>query len=318
VTDDRARSLLAGIRYPRRALDLSRFVRDPADDAVAAVVQAASIRSTEEREVLRAGLDGDDLDNLLTFARRRAVAGIRDGSLVAAQEAIQALTLVTASSIDARDLSVDFPLYAVARLGGDVTDVVASAVAMSEPGTRAAFAAKAGRAAHLTLDDCALIEVVSRYGLGFMETWAEPYAPQSDLAGIAVRIADRIDAAGRYEVDDLHLSSLPEVWFGGGAKPTGGIPVSGCVSIAASIPARSRWEHGLLLFLAEVKTGQVASALVERAEAASTAARPRVAASEDRLLLVLIGGSTTRGQEALETEASLGRIREALQDELRR
>jgi hypothetical protein len=246
------------------------------------------------------------------------VAGIRDGSLVAAQESIQALTLVTASRIDARDLSVDFPLYAVGRLGGDVTDVVASAVAMSEPGTRAAFAAKAGRAAHLTLDDCALIEVVSRYGLGFMETWAEPYAPRSDLAGIAVRIADHIDAAGRYEVDDLHLSSLPEVWFGGDAKPTGGIPVSGCVSIAASMPGRSRWEHGLLLFLAEVKTGQAASALVGRAEAASTADRPRVAGSEDRLLLVLIGGSTTRGQKALETETSLRRMREALQDQLRR
>jgi hypothetical protein len=254
----------------------------------------------------------------MTFARRRAAAGIRDGSLPAAQEAVRALTLVTASRIDVRDLSVDFPLYAVGRLGGDLTEVVASAAGSSEPGTRAAFAARSRRAARLTLQDCAFIEVRSRYGLGFMETWAEPYGPQSDLAGIGVRAADRIDAVGRYAVDGLHLSSLPEIWFGRDAKPTGGIPVSGCVSIAASIPGRSRWEHGLLLFLAEVATTHAASALVDRAEAASTADRPRVAASEDRLLLVLIGGSTTSGQTPLETEASLGRIRDALRDELRR
>ncbi len=176
----------------------------------------------------------------------------------------------------------------------------------------------AGRAARLTLKDCALIEVVSRYGLGFMETWARPYAPQSDLTGIAVRIADQIDAAGRYEVDDLHLSSLPAVWFSREARPTGEVPVSGCVSISASIPGRSRWEHGLLLFLAEMEAAQMASALVERAEAASTADRPRVAGNDDRLLLVLIGGSTTRGQKPMETEASLRLMHEVLRDELRR
>ena len=234
-----------------------------------------------------------------------------------AQEAIQALTLVTVSTIDHRDLSVDFPLYAVGRLGGDLSETVASAVETSEPGTGALFAAKAGRAARLTLTDCALIEVVSQYGLGFMETWAEPYAPRSDLTWIAVRIAERIDTAGRYEVDALHLSSLPEVWFGRDTKPTADIPVTGCVSLSASIPGRSRWEHGLLLFLAEVETAQAASALVRRAEAASTADRPRVAGNDDRLLLVLIGGSTTRGQQPLETEASLRLLHEALRVELR-
>ena len=317
MTNDRRHSPLAGVRYSRRALDLSRFVDDPTDEVAAAVVRAASVQSTGERDALRAGLDADDCYSLLTFARRRSAAGIRDGSLEEANEAVQALTLVTVSRIDYRDLSVDFPLYAVGRLGGDLAGVVASAMAASEPGTRAYFAAKADRAARLNLDDCALIEVVSRYGLGFMETSAEPYAPQSDLTGIAVRMADRIDAARRYAVDDLQLSSLPEVWLGRDARPTGGIPVSGCVSISASLPGGSRWEHGLLVFLAEVESAPAASALATRAEAASTADRPRVAASDGRLLIVLIGGSTTLGQEALETEASLRPIRDALRDELR-
>jgi hypothetical protein len=318
VTDDQPRSPLAGLRYGQRALDLSRFVDDPTDDAIATVVRAARTQSTNERDLLRAGLDGDDCYSLLTFARRRSAAAIRNGSLMTAQEAIQALTIVTLSKIDFRDLSVDFPVYAVGRLGGDLAEAVASAAAASEPGTGASFGAVAGRAARQTLKDCGLIEVVSRYGLGFMETWATPYAPQSDLTGIAVRMADQIDAAGRYEVDDLHLSSLPEVWFSRDAKSTGQVPASGCVSISASIPGRSRWEHGLLLFLAEVETAQTASALVERAEAASTGDRPRVAGNDNRLLMVVIGGSTTRNQKALETEASLRLIYEVLRVALRR
>jgi hypothetical protein len=71
------------------------------------------------------------------------------------------------------------------------------------------------------------------------------------------------------------------------------------------------------VLLAEVQTAPAASALVRRAEAASTAARPRVASSDGRLLIVLIGGSTTHGQESLETEASLRPIRDALRDEIR-
>lgn len=305
-----------GVGYGPRALDLSRFVADPADEAIAAVVRAASILSTDEREALRNRLDADDCYNLMTFAQRRSASGMRNGSLEEALDAIQAMTLVTGSGVDPRDLSVDFPLYAVGRLGGNLSDTVASAAATSEPGTRASFVAKASRAARLTLKDCAFLEVTSRYGLGFMHTRAEPYAPQSDLAGMAIRMADRIDAAGRYAVADLNLSSLPEVWFGRAAKPTGRIPATGCVSFFARITGRSRWGAGLLVFLAEVDSPHQASSLVARAVAASTPDRPRVAASDDRLLLILIGGPSLIGQKMLETEESLGFTRDALLREL--
>ena len=309
-------SPLSGITYGGRAHDLSRFVDDPADQAVAAVVREAASFSTEDRDELRARLNADDCYTLLTFAQRRSAAGIRDGSLEVAREAVQALTLVTSSKIDYRDLSVDFPLYAVGRLGGNLTEALASAAASSESGTRGSFTAKAGRADRLTLKDCALLEVNSRYGLGFIDTWAQPYAPESDLAGMAVRIADVIDAALRHTVNDLHLSSLPEVWFGRSAKPTGDIAVNGCVSVSASLTDGSRWGPGLLVFLAEVDSAKTASNLVARAGAASTLDRPRTAGSEGRLFLILIGGSSTRGDQPLETQASLGPQRHALLREL--
>jgi hypothetical protein len=309
-------SPLSGIAYGGRAHDLSRFVDDPADQAVAAVVRDAASFSAEDRDALRARLDADDCYTLLAFAQRRSASGIRDGSLEPAREAVQALTLVTASKIDYRDLSVDFPLYAVGRLGGDLTEALASAAATSESGTRASFTARAGRAERITLKDCALLEVNSRYGLGFLETWARPYAPESDLAGMAVRMADAIDAAHRYTVDSLHLSSLPEVWFDRPAKPPGDIPVNGCVSISASLKDGSRWGPGLLVFLAEVDSAKTASNLIARADAASTLDRPRTAGCEGRLFVILIGGSSTLGDQPLETQASLAPQRDDLLREL--
>jgi hypothetical protein len=305
-------SPLSGTTYSGRAHDLSRFVDDPADQAVAEIVRQAMSFSIEDRAALRARLSADDCYTLLTFADRRSASGIRDGALEAALEAVHALTLITASKIDCRDLSVDFPLYAVRRLGGNVTEALASAAASSESGTRGSFTARAGRAEGLTLKDCDLLEVNSRYGLGFIEAWAEPYAPESDLAGMAIRIADDIDVAQRYEVDGLHLSSLPEVWFGRPANATRDIPVNGCVRVSATLKNGSRWGQGLLLFLAEVDRATAASNLVVRAEAASTLDRPQTAGSEGRLFLIVIGGSSTRGESSLETQGSLRLQRDAL------
>lgn len=305
------------VAYSRRSQDLCRFIDDPADEAIAAFLREASDLSTEQRDVLRDRLGADDCYNLMTFARRRSASGIRDGALARALQAVQALTFVTAAKIDYRDFSVDFPLYAIGRLGGNLVDTTAAAAASSEPGTRASFVAKADRAARMTLKDCALMQVSSRYGLGFIDTWAEPYAPQTDLAGIAVRMADWIDDAGRYLVDDLHLSQLPEVWFDRHPKPMGEIVTTGCVSISAWIKGGSPFGPGLLAFLAEVDSREMASILAERVEAASVIDRPRTAGSHGRLLLVLIGGSATRGQAAVETGASLRPACEALLGELR-
>ena len=314
--DRDAGSSISGVRYGVRALDLSRFVADPADQIVAAIVRDAASRSSEDRDARRSPFSEGDCYTLLAFARRRSASAIRDGSLEAALEAVGALTLVTLAKIDFRDMSVDFPLYAVGRLGGDVAEAVAAAAAASESGTRASFTARADRAERLTLRDCALLEVHSRYGLGFMETWASGYAPQSDLAGAAIRMADAIDAAQRYAVHDLHLSSLPEVWFNRPPGPTGVVAVTGCVTISASLKGGSRWGPGLLVFIAELDRPETAANLVSRADAASTNDRPRTAGSTGRLFVIVIGGSSTRGDEPLETQSSLAPQRDALLREL--
>lgn len=305
-------SPLGGIAYGRRAHDLCRFVADAADHAVATVVRAGARVQGKQRDDLRSRLDRHDCYTLLTFARRRAASSLRDGDLGEALEAVEALTFVSSPKIDYRDMSVDFPLYAIGRLGGDPADTAVLAAARSEPGIADSFTAAAGRTAHLSLTSCALLEVSSRYGLGFLDTWARPYAPQSDLAGMAICLADAIDAGARYSVDELHLSSLPGVWFGRPRSPPLDIPVSGCVLVSATTSGGSRWGAGLVAFLAEVESADLASSLAAEAKAASTASRPRAAESEGRLLLVILGGSSTRGQESRETNGSLEQLLETL------
>lgn len=312
MTDSDGGSPLGGIAYGRRANDLCRFTADAADREVAAVVRAAAGIRAQERDALRSRLDSDDCHTLLTFARRRTAVALRDGDLGEVLEAVEALTLVSSPKIDYRDMSVDFPLYAVGRLGGSQTDAAALAAAKSERGTAASFTAAAGRAARMTLSDCALLEVTSHYGLGFLDTWAQPYAPDSDLAGMAIRIADSVDAAGRYSVDGLHLSTLPGVWFGKPSTLPLGILTSGCVSVSATISGGSRRGAGLLAFVAEVESPEAASSLVAEAEAASTVSRPRAAGSDGPRILLIVGGTSTRTRKAAETDGSLERLRDAL------
>ena len=109
------------VRYPDRAHDVVRFLDDPADARIAELVRKADALEPEQRQALRAAIGTDEAYTLLTFARRRTVSALRLNSLSQALEAVRGLTLVTRSEIDYRDLSVDFPLYAVRELVGTST-----------------------------------------------------------------------------------------------------------------------------------------------------------------------------------------------------
>lgn len=302
-------SSLGGLRYPARAHDVVRFLDHPVDEQIAAIVADAAQLADEPRDALRASVSEEDAYTLLEFARRRAASALRTTSLPQALEAVRSLTLVTRSRIDYRDLSVDFPLYAVRELGGDLGRVVQQAIAMSEPSTGEYFAARASPARRESLRDCALVEVRSSYGLGFMDHISGRYRPSADLAETAVRLADMIDTDARYVVEDLHTSDLPEVWFTL-ERRTGSLPATGCVSLSATLSGADRWSHGLLVFLAEMASRRAASRLIARAKKASTDDRPRLATSSGRCVGLIIGGSSTHGEKAVESSESLARFRD--------
>ncbi len=218
---------------------------------------------------------------------------------------MDALTLISRERIDFRDLSVDFPLYAVRQLGGDPVEAARTAARNSEPGTRGDFEARAHPAATVTLADCALVEVHSVHGLGFLEAWGTTYNAAGDLPGVAVRVADRIDDEGRYEVDGLRICDLPGVWFDGDPRRGVHLPTRGCALVSAPLRGGARYGNGLLVFIAELDQTATASSLAGRAITASTVDRPRGASAEGRQLLLAIGGSSSLGELPIETTGSM-------------
>jgi hypothetical protein len=294
-----------GVTYSRRSLDLARYLADPIDDAITQTVEGAAGSDLAIWQALGERLGVDDCYALLAFADRRAASALRARDAQHAAEAVHALALVTRDKIDWRDISVDFPLYAVRESGGDLQSAIDFAVARSEPGTRDAFKARAGSAKRVSLSDCAFIEVHSKYGLGFMETRAEPTPRRADLPAMAVAIADQIEEAGRYEVESLYLSALPRVWLGLNPREGVDVPGFGGVLVSAALRGSGRWGHGLLVFLSDLGDEVTARGVADLARGASDARRPRTALSDGSLVLTVIGGSSTAGQTAVETLASL-------------
>jgi hypothetical protein len=308
-------SPLAGVAYGRRSRDLARFVEDPVDAIIAQIVADASGLRMADRESFRSAVTAESAYSLLVFACRRAVSAMRETSLPQAMEAIHALTVVDRSKIDFRDLSVDFPLYAVRELGGDPEKVAAMASSLSERGTADCFTARAKAALTISLRECALLEVESRYGLGYMDVRTRAYEPTTNLAAAAIRLADLIDAEGQYIVNDLWVADLPSVWFDL-SRTVASVPTSGCVSFSASLEGSGRWSHGLLVFVAEVGTQLLAAELATRAAGAATPERPSVATVQDRRMVLIVGGSTTAGEYSRETGESLIRFQASVLEAL--
>jgi hypothetical protein len=304
----------SGAAYASRSHDLARYLNDPLDDVISQAVEPAVGGDLTAWAALREGLNEGDCYAIMTFAERRAAAALRTRHPKFAIDAICALALVSRDKIDYRDLSVDFPLYAVRGSGGDLQSAIDFALARSEPGTRGAFMARVGSAKRMSLRDCAYIEVQSNYGLGFMETWAEPIPRRPDLPATAIAIADRIDDAGRYVVDTLHLSALPRVWLGLNPREGVDVPGFGGVIVSADLRGSARWSHGLLVFLSDHGDDATARAVADLVRGASDAERPRTALSDGPLVLTVIGGSSTARQTAVETAASLQAIRDDLAD----
>jgi hypothetical protein len=295
--------------YTDRSADLTRYEDHPLDDAIGAIVREAAAGDLDAWIGVQERLTDVDCYTLFAFANRRAALSLRTGRSDFANEGIQALALIAAERVDPRDLTVDFPVYALRHTDGDVAASLSFAMAGSQPALRDYFKSRAK--ANLSLQNCGLIEVRSRHGLGFMETWAGPIPRDPSLPVAAVRVADRIDNRGRYETTALRTSSLPWVWFDRSNEPSRrgrDILTAGCVSISAQLRGASTWSHELLVFMSDMLDAASARATADMARGASDEQSPRMAISNGAHLLTVIGGSGTAGEVARETQASLAAI----------
>lgn len=299
---------LGAIRYSPGAFDLARFVDDPVDDHIAALVRSVDDGTIADLEEVRAGLDAESAYVVVWFIKRRSLSAIRTGESAFAFDALAAACLLPSDKLDPRDIDVDLPLVAARRCGADPTGVLAEVLPKCHAAIRPHLEAAVARSSTTTLSDCMLVEVPTvRYGVGFVEDWVGADQPPVPLAARSVALADAIDAEGSYRIRDIRITDLPGVWFDGGS-PDGDIESHGCTSLSGDHRSADRlYSHGLLVFAAEVGRRR-AKKLVRSAASATTAVRPRRAWAVDDTVVLIIGGSSTAGEEALESEDSLGRF----------
>ena len=226
-----------------------------------------------------------------------------------------ALTLVDRDAVDPRAvrLGVGLPLYALRELGGDVTAAVDEAIARSEEGIAAAFAARRPIAPSMGLEDCGYVQVRTAHGLGLVADPIPRGDTVADLAEAAVAMADRLDADSDYTAGPIEVTTLPGTWFHPRPAPDD-LLAADCVRLAATRPVGDdpvAADH-LLVFVADAQRRRIAAELAEAAARASTPARPRVAHADGRLLLLVVGhrqtGRVADDEVAAETPAGLGRF----------
>jgi hypothetical protein len=89
----------------------------------------------------------------------------------------------------------------------------------------------------------------------------------------------------------------------------GRVPALGCVLIdCRHVKSAGPYSHGLLVFVADVGDSMSAGTLVDRANRASTPRRPRVAFGAEARLVLVVGGSSTQREDALESQVALQRL----------
>jgi hypothetical protein len=235
--------------YDVSAGELVRFRVDVNDDSVGALVRTASILDPKERMEFRRSLSEDQADTLRLFAMRRTLQARRSASLGLIVEATSAFAL-----LPQKDVPWESWLKAtlfVARSLGENLDLLRTQF-LDVASERSSDRFDIAQESMLRVDDlrqCHVVEVTTTYGTGFLETLVfrstptfgvfgapsrlgdneVPYEPTSNLAQLAVTLADSFDATHALRTGPIGQDQLAASSFSL-AVPGSYIDTSGCVS----------------------------------------------------------------------------------------
>ncbi|MBW4030943.1 MAG: hypothetical protein HIU57_09805 [Acidobacteria bacterium] len=230
-------SPFAGLTYEVRDDDLVRYQDHPVDDALSTIVRSLCDSRDERREDVRRGFNELERDVLAIFARRRTLHARRTQSTRALSDALDAYALLPREYDVPWESWFKAALYVAREVGLDLDGAAARffeiATAKSVARARVAFDAMARID---TLIQCHVIPVSTTYGAGMLETtvvrdqgvasWGgitgQPvslgqfqvdYAPTTNLAQLAVTIADALDASGLVTCSPLRQDQLVATTF---------------------------------------------------------------------------------------------------------
>ncbi len=269
-------------RYEISSNDFLRFREDPLDDAIARIVASVAEGDEDERASVRNELTSDDVDTLLTFAQRRVVRAHRSADGAAARAALDALAVIPPAGYDFYEPWCKAAYFLAAR-DGDLDDLGERFCELADPRLvdRASITLDAMNRVH-SLAQCGLVEVSTSYGPGllFVATplssssdpfggvrgrpsivgdFPEAYAPRTNLAQVAVSLADALETTGLTTCSPLEHDELSATLFSD-VIDGGFLPVRGCLSWVAEEVATGA---SFTIYVAEVPDDEDVDALVD-------------------------------------------------------
>jgi hypothetical protein len=250
------RNQLAARPYDISAGEFVRFSVDTNDDVVAGVVRSVIAEGSEGCDIFRHGLGEEETATLCLFSMRRTLHGRRQSSPGLIYEALDGFALLPrvqdvpwdswlkAALFVARSLGADFDL--IARRYADV----ASPYAVDRLGVATEAMNRID-----DLSQCHIVEVSTSHGVGFIETlvfrdngargllgglYGAPqmsdhqleFSPTTNLAQLAVNLADALDASRKVVANPISQDQLAATSF---SLTTSGsyLPTAGCLSFTA-------------------------------------------------------------------------------------
>lgn len=294
--------------YPAAAGALWRWVDAHQDAPVWAFVRAYT--EVPDRERVRDSLTADDFHTLITFARRCALAALRNEDPGAVESAFDALSAVDLARVDWRDVAVAASLasYAARRVGVEADEVLAGAVRRSDP-------AVGDLLAHAVTSD---VDLARDWGYREVRTATGPVLLDGDgrtsdvLLMLALQVADLVEKDGTYEVTDAGVADeLPAVWLGNAPDAVEARrELRGCVRVHAE-PVGVRFRDFLLVFVAEAATEEHAAAIAAAARQHGDGT-PRFGVAVGCRCAVVVASSAVVGQPSIEDECALARFLEPI------
>ncbi len=263
------RNRLSSSPYDRRAFELVRFRDDPHDDVVHGLVSAAIALDAKARDSLRSGLDDESLETLRLFAIRRMVQARRRASAYLVDEAIDGYALLTNVADVPWETWLKATLCIARFLGRDLDSLGRrfTGAASAPAGGRFAVAVESMNRVE-GLMQCHVAEVSTSYGTGFVETivvrdttyygaiYGPPpqadnvvqYRPTTNLAQLAVSLADALDATGDLRTGPIVHAELAALYFSL-VVPTSYVSTNGCLSFYVDATAS---DQTFTVFVAEL------------------------------------------------------------------
>jgi hypothetical protein len=312
-------SPIAGLSYDfaARELDLFRFVESSTDQQLCAVVETAWASNDEAVALARDALTQDDMYTLLTFARRCAVAALRDRSTSQVVSGLRGMVLIDPQRIDWRDAAVAGALLAYAgdRLGEKARRLTAEVAGRAEP-SMAEILIRHAKAPSKGLTLGGYREVKTSQGVGLASDYGKRYEPSVDLLGHAERIVGLIER-DRYRVNDVTTGTdMPAVWLPAGDATTlqAREALRACLTVSARLESDGRGmpDHMFSVFLAEARNSHEAEDIANSAVPKPGSETALMGVASGKVCAVLVARSVVVGVAPLEGMQSLTRFREPL------